>query len=118
MILVSLVGFNDAFNAIRLYKRQECVQTDVLSGNHKTKSAVLLFHYFWTSFASPLKFKVSSLTGPTDWSKSKTSQYEFSLVTMCRNLCLHFNLPYISKQSIRFLIKYKNKDQEDPSSTN
>ena len=40
---LSLVGFNDAFNTIRLYERpvQGCVQTDVLSGNHKTKSAVL-----------------------------------------------------------------------------
>ena len=35
------VGFNDAFNTIRLYKRQGCLQTAVLSGNHKTKSAVL-----------------------------------------------------------------------------
>ena len=41
-ICLSLVGFN-AFNTIRLYKRscQGCVQTDVLSGNYKTKSAVL-----------------------------------------------------------------------------
>ena len=38
----SLVWFNDAFNTIRLYKRQGCFQTGVLSGNHKTKSAVLL----------------------------------------------------------------------------
>ena len=39
---LSLVGFNNAFNTIRLYKCpcQECIQT-VLSGNHKTKSAVL-----------------------------------------------------------------------------
>ena len=36
----SLVGFNNAFNTIKLYK-QGCVQTEVLSGNHKTKSAVL-----------------------------------------------------------------------------
>ena len=38
-----LVGFNYAFNTIRLYMRptQGCVQTDVLSGNHKTKPAVL-----------------------------------------------------------------------------
>ena len=43
IVYFSLVGFNDAFNTIRLYKRpaQGCVQTDVLSGNHKTKSAVL-----------------------------------------------------------------------------
>ena len=42
IVYFSLVGFNDAFNTIRLYKRpaQGCVQTDVLSGNHKTKSAV------------------------------------------------------------------------------
>ena len=40
---LSLVGFDDAFNTIRLYKRlcQGCVQTAVLSGNHKTKSAAL-----------------------------------------------------------------------------
>ena len=36
-----LVGFNDAFNTIRLYKRQGCLQTDVLSGSHKTKCTVL-----------------------------------------------------------------------------
>ena len=38
-----LVGFNNAFNNMRLYKRprQGCVQTTVLSGNHNTKSAVL-----------------------------------------------------------------------------
>ena len=29
---LSLVGFNDAFNTIRLHKRQGCVQTAVLSG--------------------------------------------------------------------------------------
>jgi len=40
----SLVGFNDAFKAIRLYKYlcQGGVQTAVLSGNHKTKSTVLI----------------------------------------------------------------------------
>ena len=42
--MFSLVGFDDAFNTIMLYKRpaQGCVQTEVLSGNHKTKSAVLI----------------------------------------------------------------------------
>ena len=43
VLSLSLVGFNDAFNLIRLFQRP-ClgrVQTDVLSGNHKTKSAVL-----------------------------------------------------------------------------
>ena len=38
---LSLVGFNDAFNSIRLNEHQGCVQTDVLSGNHKIKSDVL-----------------------------------------------------------------------------
>ena len=40
---LSLVDFNDALNTIRLYKRaaQACVQTEISSGNHKTKSAVL-----------------------------------------------------------------------------
>ena len=40
---LSLVGFNDAFNTIRLYERpcKGCVQIAVLSWNHKTKSAVL-----------------------------------------------------------------------------
>ena len=44
MITLNLsLGFNDTFDTIRLYKRpcQGCVQTDVLSGNHKTKSVVL-----------------------------------------------------------------------------
>ena len=38
-----LVGFNDAFKTIMLYKRpcQGCVQTALQSVNHKTKSAVL-----------------------------------------------------------------------------
>ena len=35
---VCLVGFNAAFNTIRLYKRQGCLQTAVLLGNHKTAS--------------------------------------------------------------------------------
>ena len=41
--LISLVGFNEAFNTIRLYKRstQGYVQIEVLSGNHKTKYAVI-----------------------------------------------------------------------------
>ena len=38
--LVGLVGFNDAFNTIRLYKLQGCIQKVVLSGKHNTKSAV------------------------------------------------------------------------------
>ena len=35
--------FNNAFKTIRLYKCpcQGCVQTDFLSGSHKTKSAVI-----------------------------------------------------------------------------
>jgi len=37
---LSLVEFSDDFNTVRLYKRQGCLQTDVLSGNHKTKSAL------------------------------------------------------------------------------
>ena len=41
--MFSLVGFDDAFNTIMLYKRpaQGCVQTELLSRNHKTKSTVL-----------------------------------------------------------------------------
>ena len=47
-VRLSLVGFNDASNTIRLYKRpcQGCVQTAVLSGNYKTKSAVLVRFLF------------------------------------------------------------------------
>ena len=43
-LFVCLVGFNDTFNTIRLYKRpaKGVLQTYyVLSGNHKTKSAAL-----------------------------------------------------------------------------
>ena len=39
--MFSLVGYIDTFNTLRLYKLQGSLQTDVLSGNHKTKSAVL-----------------------------------------------------------------------------
>jgi len=40
---LSLVGFNDASNTTRLYKRpcKGCVQIAVLSRNHKTTSAAL-----------------------------------------------------------------------------
>ena len=43
LVQFSLVGFNDAFNTLRLYKRpdQWCVHTEALSGNLKTKSDVL-----------------------------------------------------------------------------
>jgi len=43
LLCLSLVGFNDTFNTYRLYNRpcQGCIQTAVLSGNHKTKPAVL-----------------------------------------------------------------------------
>ena len=43
IISSSLVGFNDAFNTIRLYNIsvKGVLQTAVLSGNRKTKSAVL-----------------------------------------------------------------------------
>ena len=40
-IWFKLVGFNDAFNT-RLYKRQGRLHTAVLSGNHMTKSGVLI----------------------------------------------------------------------------
>ena len=43
--MLSLIGFNNAFNTIRLYKRRchGCVQTAIRpgSGHHKTKSVVL-----------------------------------------------------------------------------
>ena len=51
-----LVGFNDAFKTIRLYKHpcQGCAQTAVLSGNHKTKS-VVLFRLFTQTKETPRK---------------------------------------------------------------
>ena len=50
---------NDVLNqkiTIRLYKRQGCLQTNVVSGNHKTKSAVLIrllafsAYYTWYTY--------------------------------------------------------------------
>ena len=51
----SLVGFNNAFNTIRLYKRLFGVQTVVLSGNHKTNKSVVLFRLFTQTKEAPKK---------------------------------------------------------------
>ena len=52
----SSVGFNDAFKTIRLYNRSAhgCVQTEVLSGNHKTKYAVI-FRLLTQTIEAPKK---------------------------------------------------------------
>ena len=55
--MFSLVGFNNAFNTIRLYKHQGCLQTAVVSGNHKTKSAVL-FRLLTQTKEAPKKMTV------------------------------------------------------------
>ena len=51
---LSLVGLNDAFNTIRLYKRQGCVSTEALSENHKTKYATL-FRLLTQTIEAPQK---------------------------------------------------------------
>jgi len=39
---LSLVRFNGTVNTLRSFWYQGCVQTDVLSGNHKTGSSALV----------------------------------------------------------------------------
>ena len=66
---LSLVGFNDAFNTIRLYKRPGCLQTAVLSGNHKTKSAAL-FRLLTRTIGAPKKrYRIVRVTNTQKWER-------------------------------------------------
>ena len=51
---ISLVWFNGTMNTVRSFWCQGCVQTDVLSGNHKTNSAAL-FNLLITETIEALK---------------------------------------------------------------
>ena len=80
VLSLNLVGFNDTFNTIRLYKRscKGCVQTAVLLGNHRAKSAYSLDYQHKLKRHPRKEIGLSELQTHKKWKRTIVSKKEKS----------------------------------------